>query len=96
MKSSVSEPGPSGLHILPPKFGSGFNCRPSERYNNKTVVFKDFSRAFKDTFPIFEGLHSVQKTSLESMSYLVLPQHESFHSEGLCIYSFLFEVLLKL
>ena len=26
--------------------------------------FKDFSRAFKDLFPIFQGLHSVQKRTL--------------------------------
>ena len=26
--------------------------------------FKDFSRTFKDTFPIFQGLHSVQKRAL--------------------------------
>ena len=26
--------------------------------------FKDFSKAFKDTFPIFHGLHSVQKRAL--------------------------------
>ena len=38
--------------------------------------FKNFSRTFKDTFPIFQGRHSVQKKSLESMSFLVLPQHE--------------------
>ena len=34
------------------------------------------SRIFKDTFPIFQGLHSVQKKTLESMSFFVLPQHE--------------------
>ena len=38
--------------------------------------FTNFSRTFKDTFPIFQGRHSVQKKSLESMSFLVLPQHE--------------------
>ena len=26
--------------------------------------FKDFSRTFKDTFPIFQGFHSVQKRAL--------------------------------
>ena len=34
------------------------------------------NKKFKDTFPIFQGRHSVQKKSLESMSFLVLPQHE--------------------
>ena len=38
--------------------------------------FKNFSRTFKDTFPIFQGLHSVQKKSLDSMSFLALTQHE--------------------
>ena len=40
----------------------------SRTFNRK---FKDSSRTFKDTFPIF----SVKK-GLESMSFLVLPQHE--------------------
>ena len=44
--------------------------------------FKDFSRTFKDTFPIFQGLHLVQKRAL-SLSFLVLPQHEQFYPEGL-------------
>ena len=44
--------------------------------------FKDFSRTFKDTFPIFQGLHLLQKRAL-SLSFLVLPQHEQFYPEGL-------------
>ena len=31
--------------------------------------FKDFSRSFKDTFPIFQGLHSVQKRALSLCLY---------------------------
>ena len=38
--------------------------------------FKDFSRTFKDTFPIFSRTPFSAKKSLESMSFLVLPQHE--------------------
>ena len=41
--------------------------------------FKDFSRTFKDTFPIFP--FSAEK-SLESMSFLVLLQHEKFYPLG--------------
>ena len=33
---------------------------------------------FKDTFLIFQGLHSMHKKSLESMSFLVLPHQENF------------------
>ena len=33
-------------------------------------------RARKDTFPIFQGLPLSAKKSLESISFLVLPQHE--------------------
>ena len=44
--------------------------------------FKDFSRTFKDTFPIFQGLHSMQKRA-SGLSFLVLPQHEQFYPEGL-------------
>ena len=40
--------------------------------------FKEFSRTFKETFPVFQGLHSVQKRAL-SLSFLVLPQHEQFY-----------------
>ena len=39
--------------------------------------FKDFSRTFKDTFPIFQGLHSKQERA-SKMSFLVLPQDEQF------------------
>ena len=31
-------------------------------FSNKT--FKDFERTFKDTFPIFQTLHSVEKRAL--------------------------------
>ena len=48
--------------------------------------FKEFSRTFKTTCPIFQGLHSVQKKTLESMSFLVLPQHEQFYPQGLSVF----------
>ena len=38
-------------------------------------------KTFKDIFRIFEGLHSVQKKSLESMSFLVLPHQDNFIPE---------------
>ena len=47
---------------------------------------KDFSRTFKDRFPIFQGLHSVQKRAL-SLYFLVLPQHEQFYLEGLSAFT---------
>ena len=46
-----------------------------EAYPFLNKKFKDFSRTFKDTFPIFQGLHSVQKRVL-SLPFLVLPQHD--------------------
>ena len=49
--------------------------------------FKNFSKAYKDTFPIFHGLHSVQKKSLESMSFKELPQHEQSYPEGLSVFA---------
>ena len=49
--------------------------------------FKDFSRTFKDTFPIFQGLHSMPKKSVEFMSFLVLPQHEQFYPEDISVFA---------
>ena len=43
-------------------------------------VPKDFSRTFKDTSSIFQGLHSVQKRPW------VLPQHRQFYPEGLSVF----------
>ena len=51
---------------------------------------KDFSRTFNDIFRIFQGLHSVKKKSLESMSFLVLPHQEEFFPKVfLCLLLFL-------
>ena len=44
-------------------------------------VPKDFSRIFKDTSSIFQGLHSVQKRPW------VLPQYEQFYPEGLFVFA---------
>ena len=44
------------------------------------------SMIFKDTLPMFQGLHSVQKRAL-SLSFLVLPQHEQFRREGLSVFA---------
>ena len=33
-------------------------------HRGKNKNFKDFSRTFKDTFRIFQGVHSVQKRAL--------------------------------
>ena len=44
------------------------------------------SMIFKDTLPMFQGLHSVKKRAL-SLSFLVLPQHEQFHPEGLSVFA---------
>ena len=60
-------------------------------YNQGSYPFlnkklRDFSRTFKDPFPIFQGLHSVQKRALMSFSFLVLP-HEQFYPEGLFIFA---------
>ena len=41
---------------------------------------------FKDTFPIFQGLCSVQKRAL-SLSFLVLSQHEQIYPEGLPVFA---------
>ena len=54
------------------------------------------ARTFKDTFPIFQGLHSVRKKSLESMSFLVLPQHEQFYPEVLSLFAGLDKVSTKI
>ena len=40
----------------------GLSIQGSYRFLNKK--FKDFSRTFRDTFSIFQGLHSVQKRAL--------------------------------
>ena len=50
--------------------------------------FKEFSRTCKETFPIFQGLHLVQKRALR-LSFLVLPQHEQFYPDrSFCVCSF--------
>ena len=49
---------------------------------SNAVLIKTGFKAFKETFPIFQGLHLVQKRAL-SLSFLVLPQHEQFYPEGL-------------
>ena len=48
--------------------------------------FKEFSRTFKETFPIFQGLHLVQKRAL-SLSFLVLPQHEQFYPDRFSVFA---------
>ena len=48
---------------LPMKKKTSSDCRQgSNPFLNKN--FKDFSRTFKDTFGIFQGLNSVQKRDL--------------------------------
>ena len=48
---------------LPVEKETSSDCRQgSYPFLNKN--FKDFSRTFKDTFRIFQGLHSVQKRDL--------------------------------
>ena len=49
--------------------------------------FKDSSRTFKGTFPIFSRTPFRAKKSLESISFLVLPQHEQFFNEGLSAFA---------
>ena len=51
-----------------------------------TKKFKDFSRTLQDTFPIFQGLHSVQKRA-SSLSFLVLPKHEQLYPEGFSVFA---------
>ena len=62
----------------------GYLFQDSCIFSNKK--FKHFSRTFKDTFPIFQRLHSVQKRVL-SLSFLVLPQYEQFYPEGLSVFA---------
>ena len=50
-------------------------------------IHKDFSKTFKDTFPTFQGLLSVQKRALSLCLFLVLPQHEQFYPEGLSLFA---------
>ena len=45
-------------------------------YHVLNKKLKVFSRTLKDTFPIFQGLHSMQKRALTLCLFLVLPQHE--------------------
>ena len=47
------------------------------------ISSKDFSRTFKDTFPIFYGLHSMLK---KKPWVCVLAQLEQFYSEGLSLF----------
>ena len=49
-------------YFVTPSYGRGENFRGLCSFLNKK--FKDFSRTFKDTFPIFQGLQSVHKRSL--------------------------------
>ena len=49
----------------------------------------------KDTFGVFQGLHSMQKKSLESMSFFSSSTSGEFYPEGLCICSFTFTVSLS-
>ena len=51
--------------------------------NNK---FKYLSRTFTDTFPIFQGLHSVHKRT-SSLCFSLLPQHEWLYPEGLSVFA---------
>ena len=51
----------------------------------RTLFSTKNSRTFKDSFPIFQGLHAVQKRDLSS-SFLVLPQHELVYPEGLSVF----------
>ena len=67
---------------------NGRNCSIQGSYPFKNKKFKEFSRTFKDSFPIFQGLHLVQKRAL-SLSFLVLPQHEQFYPDrSFCVCSF--------
>ena len=72
----LEKPGPSDKNKLERFRRTFFNVPLQGSYPFLNKKFKNFSRTFKDTFPIFQGRHSVQKKSLESMSFLVLPQHE--------------------
>ena len=58
--------------------------------------FKDFSRTFKDTFPIFQGLHSVQK---EPWVYVFISSSTTWvilYRRSFCVCPFFFRVLRKL
>ena len=49
---------------------------------------KDFSRTFKDTFPIFQGLHSVQRRALNlCLLQFFQNMHEQFYPEGLSVFA---------
>jgi len=50
---------------------------------------------FKDTFRVFQGLYSMQKKSLESMSFFSSSTSREFYPEGLCVCSFSFTVSLS-
>ena len=56
--------------------------------------FKNFSRTFKDTFPIFQGLHSVQKRALSLCLFCSSAIWEILWRRSFCVYSFFFGVLL--
>ena len=45
-----------------------------------------FEQKIQELFKDFQGLHSVQKRAL-SLSFLVPPQHEQFHPEGLSVFA---------
>ena len=50
---------------------------------------KDFSRTFKDRFPIFQGLHSVQKRALSLYFFGSSPTWAILSWRSFCVYSFL-------
>ena len=76
------------------RFSAFITYRARRSFFNKE--FKDYSSTFRDIFSIFQGLHSVQKKSLESMSFLILPQHEEYYPEGLAVFSGLDKVSTKI
>ena len=52
------------------------------------ACMQGFEQKIQGLFKDFQGLHSVQKRAL-SPSFLVPPQHEQFHPEGLLCFPLL-------
>ena len=57
--------------------------------------FKDFSRTFKGTFLIAQGLHSVRKTALSLCLFYFFHNMSNLPRMSFCVCSFLFGVLLS-